>query len=224
MVFPSMNILKHALFVYTVESFLMLEKAFIDDATYNYKEVESSTCYRVLHVCCVEQMPDHYTMKKWCKGIKNGQSLDLGKSSGKEPMVCGSVWKMQMMRKINLLIIASKRNRNLSAHCEKYFMELKELIEFDVGSIHCEEDGQGKNLNSFQNMLNPHGSRQNKRFNSIVEKQCDQGTIPSMSCHPTYYVDPSNSSSVFMPMMVLPVFQQLPTDKFLGNDAYNDKH
>ena len=45
-----------------------------------------------------------------------------------------------------------------------------------------------------------------------------------MSCHPTYYVGPSNGSSVFMSMMVPPVFQQLPTDKFLGNYAYNDEH
>ena len=69
-------------------------------------------------------------------------------------------------------------NKNIRAHCEKLFMKLKELIEFDVGSIHYDEDGQGKDLNSLLNMLNPPGSRQkgvrNKRFKSIFEKKCDQ--------------------------------------------------
>jgi len=137
-----------------------------------------SHCLRVLHACCVERVPDQYINKRWCKGIKDGQILDLGKSTGKEPMVCSSVWKIQMMRKMNSLITASQMNMNARAHCEKYFMELKELVEFDVGSIHCEENGHGKTLNLAQNVLNPPGSRQkgvrNKRLKSIVEKKCDQ--------------------------------------------------
>jgi len=44
MTFPSINILKHAMYVYTVEAFLMFEKEFIDGTTYNYKVVESSSC------------------------------------------------------------------------------------------------------------------------------------------------------------------------------------
>jgi len=61
-------------------------------------------------------------------------------------MVCSYVWKMQMLRKMNSLITASQSNMNARAHCEKYFTELKKLIEFDVGSIHCEEDGQEKSF------------------------------------------------------------------------------
>ena len=57
-------------------------------------------------------------------------------------------------------------------------MELKELVEFDVGSINCGEDGNVKVLNSLLNVLNPPGSRQkgvrNKRFKSIVERKCDE--------------------------------------------------
>ena len=101
---------------------------------------------RVLHPCCVNQVPDKYINKRWCKGIKDGQNLDVWISNGKEPMVCSSVWKMQMMRKMNSLITASQSNFNAMAHCEKYYTELKKLIEFDVGSIHCEQDGQEKNL------------------------------------------------------------------------------
>ncbi|KAJ8419803.1 hypothetical protein Cgig2_032135 [Carnegiea gigantea] len=94
MVFPSINILKHALSVYTIEAFLMFEKAFINGASYKYKEVDSSTSDRVLHACCVNQVPDKYINQRWCRGIKDGQNLDLGISTGKEPMVCSSVWKM----------------------------------------------------------------------------------------------------------------------------------
>ena len=43
MAFPSINILKHAMFVYTVEAFLMFEKEFIDGAGYNFKAIESSS-------------------------------------------------------------------------------------------------------------------------------------------------------------------------------------
>ena len=48
------------------------------------------------------------------------------------------------------------------AHCEKYFMALKEIIEINVSSIHYDKDGQGKDLNSLPNMLNPPGSHQKK--------------------------------------------------------------
>jgi len=96
----------------------------------------------VLHACCVEQVPDKYITRRWCKGIKDGQNLDLGKSTGKEDTGCSSVWKMQMMRKMNSIITASQMIKNVRARCEKYVMELKELIEFDVGSIHCDADGQ----------------------------------------------------------------------------------
>ncbi|KAJ8435945.1 hypothetical protein Cgig2_023321 [Carnegiea gigantea] len=231
MVFPSVNILKHALSVYTIEAFLRFEKEFIDAASHNYKEVDGSTSnrsfevwgfrvtsefprdesyelhhivtfneeegiiyctyqmftevgmlcshsLRVLHACYVNQVPDKYINKRWCKGIKDGQNLDVGISNGKEPMVCSSVWKMQMIRKMNSLITASQLNFNARAHCEKYFTELKKLIKFDVGSIHCEQDGQEKNLDLPQNVLNPPCSRQkgvrNKRFKIIVEKKCDQ--------------------------------------------------
>jgi len=50
MVFPSINISKHALLMHIIEAFLMFEKDFIDSATYNYKEVESSTCNRLFEV------------------------------------------------------------------------------------------------------------------------------------------------------------------------------
>jgi len=83
-----------------------------------------------------------------------------------------------MMRKMNSLSTASQMNMNARAHCEKYFMELKKLIKFDVGSIHCKDDGHGKNFNSSRNVLNPPRSCQKgvktKRFKSIVGKQCDQ--------------------------------------------------
>ncbi|KAJ8422903.1 hypothetical protein Cgig2_026424 [Carnegiea gigantea] len=84
---------------------------------------------------------------------------------------------MQMLRKMNLIITASQMNKNARAHCEKSFLELKELVEFDVGSIHCDEHGNVKVWNSLPNVLNPPGSRQkgvrNKRFESI-ERKCDQ--------------------------------------------------
>ncbi|KAJ8437407.1 hypothetical protein Cgig2_008760 [Carnegiea gigantea] len=114
--FPSINIVKHALSIYIVEAFLMFEKEFIDGVAYNYKEVESSTCDKsfevVLHAYCVKQVLDQYIIKRWCKGIKDGQSIDSGKSSGKDSM-------MHKMRKMNLLITASQMNKNARAHCEK---------------------------------------------------------------------------------------------------------
>ncbi|KAJ8434109.1 hypothetical protein Cgig2_024227 [Carnegiea gigantea] len=64
-------------------------------------------CLRVLHACYLEQVSDKYITRRWCKGIKDGQNLDLGKSTDKEHMGCFSVWKMQMMRKTNSIITAS---------------------------------------------------------------------------------------------------------------------
>ncbi|KAJ8439439.1 hypothetical protein Cgig2_021553 [Carnegiea gigantea] len=143
-------------------AFLIFEKNFIDGAAYNYKAIKSS-----LYAMSFE---DQYIIRKWCKGIKDGQTLDLRTSNGKE--------HMQIMRKMNSIIIASQRNKNARAHCERYCMELKKVIEFHVGSININEDGQGKDSNSLPNVPNPPESRQkgvrNKRFKSTVEKKCDQ--------------------------------------------------
>ena len=95
-----------------------------------------------------------------------------------EPMVRSSVWKMQMMRKMNSLIRTSQLNKNVRANCEKYFNALKELVELDMRFICCDEDEHVKNGNSSKDVLNPPRSRQqrvrNKRFESIVENKCDQ--------------------------------------------------
>ena len=53
-----------------------------------------SYCLRVLHACCVEQVPDQYIIRRWCKGIKDGQNLELVSPTGKEHVGCSSVWKM----------------------------------------------------------------------------------------------------------------------------------
>ena len=50
-----------------------------------------SYCLRVLHACCVEQVSDSYIIRRWCKGIKDGQNLELGLSTGKEPRFCSSI-------------------------------------------------------------------------------------------------------------------------------------
>ena len=82
MVFPSMNNLKHALSTYTVEAFLMLEKAFIDDAAYNYKEVESSACYRSFKVWGVRVASEPHGENQMCFNtllllIKSKTSLNV---------------------------------------------------------------------------------------------------------------------------------------------------
>ncbi|KAJ8428960.1 hypothetical protein Cgig2_003291 [Carnegiea gigantea] len=271
MPFPSINILKHAMSMYTIEGFLMFKKEFIDGAAYKYKGIESSSSatsfevwgirvareshgeepyqfrhvvtfnkdkgvvecsckmftevgilcspLSVLHACCVEQVPGRYIIRRWCKGIKDGQNLQLGSSTGKEHVGCSFVWKMQILRKMNSIITTSQVNKNARAHCEKYFMELKELVEFDVGSIHCDKDGQEKVLNSLPNVINPPGSRQkgirNKRFNNIVEKKCNQIKLrkskklsktdngPCFANAPSY---PSISYSQMLRQITLPIF------------------
>ncbi|KAJ8437195.1 hypothetical protein Cgig2_007545 [Carnegiea gigantea] len=129
---------------------MMEQKELIDGTSYNYKEVDSSICDMSFDVkIYLERAYGLLFCLEYASDEKN-----------------------------KFIIIASQMNMNVRAHCEKYFMELMKLIKFDVGSIHCEEDGQGKNLNSSQNMLNPPRSRQkgvrSKRFKSIVEKKCDQ--------------------------------------------------
>ncbi|KAJ8432249.1 LOW QUALITY PROTEIN: hypothetical protein Cgig2_013902 [Carnegiea gigantea] len=135
-----------------------------------------SHCLRVLHACCVEHVPDRYIIKRQCKGIKDGHSLES--LTGEDNVGCSSVWKMQMLRKMNSIITVSQMNKNARAHCKKAFLERKELVEFDVGSINCDKHGNVKVLSSLPNVLNPPGSRQkgvrNKRFKSIVERKCDE--------------------------------------------------
>jgi len=71
-------------------------------------------------------------VKRWCKGIKDSQLNVFGKGGGDEHLICSSVWRMQMIRKMNSVTTACEQNKNVRAKCEKYFNELKELIELDV--------------------------------------------------------------------------------------------
>jgi len=50
MVFPSIDILNHIVYVYTIETFFMFEKEFIDDVGYKYNELQISTCNRLFEV------------------------------------------------------------------------------------------------------------------------------------------------------------------------------
>ena len=80
----------------------------------------SSHCLRVLHACCVDEVLDQYIINRWWKGIKYGQSIDSGISSCNERKVCSSIWQMQMMRKMDSLIIASQMNKHARGHCERF--------------------------------------------------------------------------------------------------------
>jgi len=124
------------------------------------------------------EFSDRYVVKRWCKGIKDGQLTALKKNGGNERLICSSVWKMQMTRKMNLVIAANQHNKNVRANSEKYFSELKELVELDVGSICWEGDDNAGKENCLKGVLNPPRSRQkgvwNKRFKSIVEKKSNE--------------------------------------------------
>ena len=65
-----------------------------------------------------------------------------------------------MIRKMNSVIVASEQNMNARAKCEKYFNELKELVELDIGSICCDGDENARKENGSNDVLNPVGSRQ----------------------------------------------------------------
>ena len=56
---------------------------------------------------------------------------------------------------MNLVIAASQHNKNARANCEKYFSELKELVELDVKSIYCEGDDNVGNEICLKDVLNP---------------------------------------------------------------------
>ncbi|KAJ8440471.1 hypothetical protein Cgig2_013630 [Carnegiea gigantea] len=122
MTFPSVNILKHAMSVYAVETFLMFEKEFIEGVWRIRVGGDSHgvDLYEVRHIVTYnrDEVFDQYIIRRWCKGIKDGQTLNLGTSNGKENVGCSSVWRMQMMRKMNSIITASQMNKNARAHCE----------------------------------------------------------------------------------------------------------
>ncbi|KAJ8438344.1 hypothetical protein Cgig2_013392 [Carnegiea gigantea] len=154
--FPSMDLLKHDLFVYTIEAYNIFEQEFIDGAFCNYEEVQ-----------------EKYIRKRWCKTIEECQSNELRvRHASKEDIQCSSIWKMQMIRKMNTLITVSEMNTQARADCEEYFNKLKELVEQEAGSIYVEENVASKQMDSSRKILNPVGSKpkaeRNKRKKSIV--------------------------------------------------------
>ena len=76
------------------------------------------------------------------------------------------------------MIVVNQLNKNARVNYEKYFNELKELVELDVGSTCFERDENDGNGNSSKDVLNPSESQQkwvqNKIFKSIVEKKSDK--------------------------------------------------
>ena len=77
-----------------------------------------------------------------------------------EPVACSFVWKLQMMRKMNSVLTVSQLNKNTRANCERYFNELKELVEVDVEFICCDGDEYDEKGKSSKDVLNPPGSQQ----------------------------------------------------------------
>ncbi|KAJ8429925.1 hypothetical protein Cgig2_017975 [Carnegiea gigantea] len=114
----------------------------------------------------------------------------------------------QMMRKTNSIIIASQMNKNARAHCENYFMELKELIEFDLKKK-WDQVKQGK-------------TKKLSKTNVGSFTAPPQSSFPLMSFHLTYYFHPSNGSYVFMPITALPVLQQVMVNTNWLNDEQID--
>ncbi|KAJ8422112.1 hypothetical protein Cgig2_011155 [Carnegiea gigantea] len=97
-----------------------------------------------------------YIMKKWRKGIKVIQSNELIIEDGmKDTAVCPLVWRMQMDRKINVLLTTNQMNREARLLCEEYFSKLKELIEVEVGSAYLEDNVQQDDPMSAKSILNP---------------------------------------------------------------------
>jgi len=84
-------------------------------------------------------------VKRWSKCIKDGQLNRLEKSRGDGRLVCSSVWSMQMIMKMNLMLAANEQIKNSKVKCEKYFNKLKELVELDVRYIRCEGDENAGN-------------------------------------------------------------------------------
>ncbi|KAJ8426138.1 hypothetical protein Cgig2_022435 [Carnegiea gigantea] len=161
MAFPSINILKHAMSVYTAEAFLMFEKEFIGGAGYNFKTIESSSSAMSFEV--------------W--GIRFARE-----SHGEEP------YEFQHIVNFN------KEEGVVECSCKMFT---------DNGP--CVSDAPPHTGISYSQML-------------------QQGSFSLPSFHPTYYFYLANSSSVFMPIMVPPVLQQLHYDVIHGNDSHNDKH
>jgi len=61
-------------------------------------------CLRVMHACCVANIPEKYIWKRWCKTIEECQSNELRVlHARKEDIQCSSIWKMQKIRKMNTL-------------------------------------------------------------------------------------------------------------------------
>ena len=96
----------------------------------------------------------------------------------KDIVVCSSVERMQMDRKMNALVITSQLNGEARLLCEEYFSKLKELIEVQVGSVYIEGDVEQDGASSAKSVLNPPGCREkgqrNKRLKSTIEKKCNQ--------------------------------------------------
>jgi len=106
------------------------EQGYIECNCMNFTKVGilCSHCLLVLNARYVDKVPDQYVVKRWCKRIKDGEFNVMEKYGCQQLMVCSSVWKSQMMRKMNSLIIVSQLNQKERANCEKYFNKLKELM------------------------------------------------------------------------------------------------
>ncbi|KAJ8450757.1 hypothetical protein Cgig2_021229 [Carnegiea gigantea] len=181
MAFPSINILKHAMSVYTTEVFLMFEKEFIDGVAYNFKAIESSSSAMSFEVWGIRVARESHGEESH----EFRHIINFNKEEGVVECSCS--------------VRAVKRRK------------LKKLSKNNVGSSTAPSQN-----GSCVSDAPPH--------TGISDSQVlQQGSFPLSSFHPPYYFHLANSSSVFMPVMALPVLQQLHSNVIHANDSHNDK-
>ncbi|KAJ8436328.1 hypothetical protein Cgig2_005252 [Carnegiea gigantea] len=198
---------------YAVEAFLIFEKEFIDEAAYNYKAVESSSCALSFEVWGIRVVRDSHGVDpyEFCHIVTYNRDEGVvectygqGKDSNSLPNVLnppGSHHK-------------GVRNKRFKSTVEKKCDQFKrrkstKLLKTDVGS----------------SLAPPHISLLTLNLSSSASHvQHHVGSFPSSYFHPSYYSHPSNIGTGFIPIAASAVLQQFHTDKFLADATPNDEH
>ncbi|KAK9669108.1 hypothetical protein RND81_13G109600 [Saponaria officinalis] len=123
----------------------------------------------IYHCNCVDKIPSIYILKRWTKDAKPKE--DLAEGSRESGIVAGPVWKLDMHRQFNKVIVASADNDITRGIVKNCFEKVKAEIEAILGGIDV-SDIEGADVDIIQN---PKGkTKKGERFTrkrSIIDIQ-----------------------------------------------------
>ena len=130
-----------------------------DCKKYSESSILYCHCLRIFNAHCVPKIPYQYILKRWTRLGRPPRVVEEA-ISGNTVSVPGFIWRVQMHRQCEALLLASESNSQARKLGEKAFAKLKVDVGIVVGSVYISDTENDQQSSAGNKIIgNPKGSR-----------------------------------------------------------------